>query len=119
MTQSKHTPGPWKAVPEGSGSWTIYPVDGPRDGIVTSFGQYRDRENKEADARLIAAAPDLLEALKGYIALRDQKLAIKYSDENTSEVEKAAIRKVVADNIIALLAHDDKARTALAKAEGR
>ena len=55
---SKHTPGPWDAIPdcpeEGHGDW--YVVAENED--VLSRGSSRD------DARLIAAAPDLLAALK-------------------------------------------------------
>lgn len=60
MGMSKHTPGPWKAVPTAFGPIDIVVSDG-RD-IVTVYGG--GTGNKEANARLIAAAPDMLEALK-------------------------------------------------------
>lgn len=58
---TKHTPGPWSyfhdtcAVCEANGD-AEYIIDGPPGG---NHGQF----SEEADARLIAAAPDLLEAL--------------------------------------------------------
>lgn len=53
---TKHTPGPWDYV-EGK---TLYHVERKGgQGAVCSVPKSR-----EADARLIAAAPDLLEALK-------------------------------------------------------
>jgi len=70
--ESKHTPGPWRAVvrsnqmgvrsagvdmPAGSRAWT-------RRGTNPKFD-----EQDAANARLIAAAPDLLATLK---ALRDE-----------------------------------------------
>lgn len=60
MSETKHTPGPWDVVfdscsaPKCGGEWVI---DGPPSG---AHGQFE----LEADARLIAAAPDLLAALK-------------------------------------------------------
>jgi hypothetical protein len=52
----KHTKGPWKAEQFDAESWKIY-----GDGIVVSGGV------READARLIAAAPELLEALRNMV----------------------------------------------------
>lgn len=52
-TKSKHTPGPWEVGDDGIST----PFVGDR--IIVNTGQ----ECAEADARLIAAAPDLLAAL--------------------------------------------------------
>jgi hypothetical protein len=49
---TKHTPGPWKCVPD---AWIVADNGAV---ILTSQGM------EEADARLIAAAPDLLAALQ-------------------------------------------------------
>ena len=61
---TKHTPGPWHSVPsvpsEGFDCWWL--MAGSRN-IATISGYQGDTEC-EANARLIAAAPDLLEALK-------------------------------------------------------
>ncbi len=65
---SKHTPGPWKAVRCRHG-WHIGPQPG---GVCTicddsQFGDVADRSRylqQEANARLIAAAPELLAALE-------------------------------------------------------
>ena len=68
MAETAHTPGPWFA-----GASTFYPgLDGPMtmrvytDHPPTEFEVTGD--NITANARLIAAAPDLLEAL---VAMRD------------------------------------------------
>ena len=57
-----HTPGPWEATFDScascGGEWII---DGPPGG---SHGQF----SGEADARLIAAAPDLFAACRGIVA---------------------------------------------------
>ena len=55
---SKHTPGPWKVV--GTEIW------GARVKIASGRGAYdeKDRQKNKANARLIAAAPDLLKVCK-------------------------------------------------------
>lgn len=58
MTQAKHTPGPW-VVREDARDWAII---GPEPSWVT--GVDRRNHNAEANARLIAAAPELLAALE-------------------------------------------------------
>ena len=66
--EAKHTPGKWVRVREGSGTnpnvgdWG---VDSERGANVCSYAT-------KADARLISAAPDLLEALEGMIARASQ-----------------------------------------------
>lgn len=61
MTQGKHTQGPWSARKAAHGPIDIVAEDG-RD-IVTLYGGGVD-EDKADNARLIAAAPEILEALK-------------------------------------------------------
>lgn len=56
---SKHTPGPWRVIPPYSGGH--YAVQRGREGGFIVKGLGADRG--EADARLIAAAPELLAAL--------------------------------------------------------
>lgn len=57
MTDAKHTPGPWRVNGQKS-------VRGPNLEYIANANW----KNGEANARLIAAAPDLLEAL---IMVRD------------------------------------------------
>jgi hypothetical protein len=69
MSNFKHTPGPWKWYWRdrfGDDAGGVYAVDG---GIATSVcraPRYQTKEQWEADARLIAAAPTMHE----YIAKR-------------------------------------------------
>ena len=71
MEKAKHTPGPWEYFPakDQDGDETIS-VRGDGEFIATldtvsiNFGPFRLPKNGEANARLIAAAPDLLEACK-------------------------------------------------------
>ena len=62
---SKHKPGPWRVVD----SWNDYMVESQNgEEIIWQDGPHHTPAIKEADARLIAAAPDLLEALEIYHA---------------------------------------------------
>ena len=88
---SKHTAGPWEiskhATPAYHPQFGVYAPAANDHAIVTG-------PNAEADARLIAAAPDLLAALKEMLSIDD------WTDENI------APKKLV-----------DKAFAAIAKAE--
>ncbi|MBI1296688.1 hypothetical protein GC175_17165 [bacterium] len=73
MPESKHTPAPWCAAPAKSLTgrvlrdyyWTVKAGD---TTVADLFGEINKRSAKhpelEANARLIAAAPELLEACK-------------------------------------------------------
>jgi hypothetical protein len=96
MGEVKHTPGPWEAR-------TFLVVGGKRFsdrichvGSSTSLGPSRSDESV-ANARLIAAAPDLLEAIKALSA------SIFAPDDGRSPELSAALRMTV---------------SAIAKAEG-
>lgn len=59
MSETKHKPGPWRASVESSDDFGhCLNVRSASSRIASVVS------NKDADARLIAAAPDLLEALK-------------------------------------------------------
>jgi len=108
---SKHTPGPWDWSPhyktgDGRATWSLI---GSQDGygILSCDGDENSPQglNDEANARLIAAAPELLEALTQihdvYAAMR-QRLSVDYANDGWS-----------AETITL-----DKAKAAIAKATG-
>ena len=73
MTQEKHTPGPWRVFGRMTGK--VISENGPGMVEICETGDFRDAElvpfNAErwnADARLIAAAPDMLEALRDVVS---------------------------------------------------
>lgn len=95
---SKHTPGPWNMTADGGGFY----VEGGDllvawaqevDPCPSGAEDYFPGDTTEANARLIAAAPELLEAL---------------------ELLTAGIENSVSDTYIPLV----KARAAIAKATG-
>jgi len=108
MDNTKHTPGPWEYVPstENHGAYICGPwgstvcdcytmtVPGPFNGWKAKPVPFHG-EAMDANARLIAAAPDLLAALKDLLAYVEGV----YGDHESSEGETA--------------------RAAIAKAEGR
>jgi hypothetical protein len=68
---SKHTPGPWMFAPSNSANVAGHVVPRPRPdgiGLVTNIATIRPHKwgahEVEANARLIAAAPELYEALE-------------------------------------------------------
>lgn len=85
---SKHTPGPWRTTRfTGNKSWTIQRSDTHEALASVRTG--------EANARLIAAAPEMLEALKearGWIELaedmcRDTSAALSKIDALIAKAE--------------------------------
>jgi hypothetical protein len=75
MSNVKFTPGPWEfdveihwvnqpGEQEVHGAWDVYPVDDCDHIIATVNHVYPDRNTCRYNARLIAAAPEMYEALK-------------------------------------------------------
>jgi len=66
--ETKHTPGPWKIVRDASDFIQGVEVD---SGWICDT-QFNSIPSCEANAKLIAAAPDLLEALQEVIKISDR-----------------------------------------------
>jgi hypothetical protein len=95
MSESKYTAGPWHVFRD-----EINDSDGLTVARVVRFVPLY-REQSDANARLIAAAPDLLEALSGMVAV--------FAMNNAEPIElRNALQHQMAG-----------ARAAIAKAEGR
>jgi hypothetical protein len=100
---SQHTPGPWqiegKFQKSGSPRWGFIITAGTNDRHDGPAAHVGDLMVSEADARLIAAAPDLLDIAKQWAAL----------DGGAWDVQRHAAdkRDLLADT-----------RAAIAKAEG-
>ena len=73
MSDAKFTEGPWEAVALiGKPEWDVVKPDAQAiDGhwFVATCHDCADGKDAEANARLIAAAPDLLEALQYLVGL--------------------------------------------------
>lgn len=104
---AKHTPGPWVlcVADDDSDAYTIFSEDQLIDGRIEA-GVWDDRvasaglnhDNYEANARLIAAAPELLAA-----ADRAESFISGFDDDNTQDDVAGMLRDL---------------RTAIAKATG-
>lgn len=113
--EHQHTPGPWR-LGRASGMEFVIMSEGKHNGIAHDspvcemLSPYRGHsDNRAANARLIEAAPDLLEALEAIIDYAESDIADRRrlidSDEAAAEVE-AAERNMAA------------ARAAIARAGG-
>lgn len=103
MSEAKHTPGPW-AVFQANGAAPIYVQASPRKERRFDVALLADGDNPTllANARLIAAVPDLYEALR---AIEDHCSGKSGSKGVEHAAEGQRIR--------------ERARAAIAKAEGR
>ena len=93
---TKHTPGPWKAVPDKSRNMYTWYVEGAK-GVVPTIARLSlidACEEIESNAHLIAAAPAMYEALQATLAY-----FMRSNQSHAPEVQAI--------------------RTALAQAEGR
>ena len=109
---AQHTPGPWKIVSgNANGKFlaaSIRPVISPFKGWVLPIASVRnvDESFGQANARLIASAPDLLEALQELLAAeRANSLEIVGRDADGHPLNAAGVAR-------------KKARAAIAKANG-
>ena len=102
-TQATHTPGPWKEKRK----LAIYSAD---DEPICAVFPAETEERSKADARLIAAAPDLLEALKNAREWLDELAGLVQSGMFDAAEDWAGANAVSVDSTLA---------EAIAKAEGR
>lgn len=86
----KHTPGPWVIDDEGH-IRAPYPNHAPGISVarMTCFGAHDVHMAKDANARLISAAPDMLEALRYIVEWK----ATGWDPEKARDMATAAIRK--------------------------
>lgn len=105
--EAEHTKGPWEKRPWGDkGDFAIAAVGYmPHANVFPRCEKEGNRETAEADAALIAAAPELLEALE------DAKQALAHALHRLSDDPEFSTS-------IALKFAQDKARGAIAKAKG-
>lgn len=105
-----HTPGPWQVIPEYSQDnvYRLWDADG-------NYHDDTSPETLESNAHLIAAAPELLEALKGY-NLIDYTLLI--SDALVLNTDPR-VAEILEELSAAIQQVRPIATQAIAKAEGR
>lgn len=102
---TKHTPGPWKAVVDGHIAF-VRTADDTADLAHTGLAS---RQVDTANARLIAAAPELLEALNGLLA-HSESVNRAFFVDGTAKAMRAAMTGQ--KDLL------NQARAAIAKARG-
>lgn len=96
MSEARFTPGPWKAKLDHQYYWSVYSDSDVFFRIASASDTLPDRG--EANARLIAAAPELLAALrlaKDHSELEDEVLdivndAIAKASPSTPDMEEVS-----------------------------
>lgn len=70
----QHTPGPWRCFYKSKyDEWHVSVPMSQSTMKLALFDNGVKSENREADARLISAAPDLLAALQEVVAISERK----------------------------------------------
>ena len=83
---SKWTPGPWHMWKTVAGEFAV-------DAASVTVGRINDLSDETmANARLIAAAPEMYEALKAFVAAHEKSLQLEKTDV-ALRLSKAAIAK--------------------------
>ena len=98
---SNHTPGPWFTDTDGDGKdfalvTSTHDKDGPDDDVCEVYGgNCDDDDTREANARLISAAPELLELVKSLVDTREKHFISNEGDGlyGWDERARAAINK--------------------------
>ena len=87
---AKHTPGPWVITKDHAKAYAfIRPIDGEHSPIATI--EWTDSGSIEANAALVAAAPDLLAALE--LCERALEVRDAEAEEFAAKNARAAIAK--------------------------
>lgn len=86
MSAAKHTPGPWIAELAAAAVFDVYPSGEDSGPVACDCG--------EADARLIAAAPELLAIVQEVFVIGDRLVDDVYGHEFVQNA-KAAIAKAL------------------------
>lgn len=82
---SKHTPGPWMVLPSvQNGQFAILTKHGPRKDIACTYGFPGDP--REANARLIAAAPEMLALLRRFKSFPFEGHEFAYPPDSLQEL---------------------------------
>lgn len=93
--ETKHTPGPWCHQSQGYDHWIDVPCDAPKMRQDICRMTYRNPDG-QANARLIAAAPEMLVVLLGLVEYWNNGTPVHAGAEIVSEV-RAAIAKALGE----------------------
>ncbi len=89
---SKHTEGPWNYAQDRRGWWRVFAGDSEIVRALSKHGLRRlSKSERAANARLIAAAPDLLEALEElyWLATDNERMGVHMPEYDRAQAAKA------------------------------
>ena len=93
MSEHAHTPGPWHINRDDWGAPTAIRSQDAQPVVATGPG-FGSKAEIEANMNLIAAAPDMLEALQSALARLDNGYRLSLAEQRaTAEQLRAAIAK--------------------------
>lgn len=95
-TNTKHTPGPWAITRYSTSDGQLRIVTDDNQALPLASVNYGDgitMKTTAANARLIAAAPDLLEALKKVLAFAEAPVSMSADHDGILAEVRAAIAK--------------------------
>lgn len=83
--KGQHTPGPWNSIAYGKTTKGEIIIAGGKEfsNLLAEVYKQKNEDSQEANARLIAAAPELLEALKAILP---------YAENESASLDEAAKR---------------------------
>ena len=93
-SSNQHTPGPWRIGKAVNGNWIEAAHAAQPVSIARTFYEGVGAATEDANARLIAAAPELLEALEGLLANLTEG---DFISETRIDAARAAIAKATAN----------------------
>ena len=101
ITSPAHTPGPWTFLKNGLNSYSVQLADAsPLASVGDGVHDGAPDGMVEANARLIAAAPDLLEACRGICAMiyRDKNGDERIDLDQYEKAERLCRRAIIKAN---------------------
>ncbi len=124
MMKTAHTPAPWRAVFRGmdqDANWASripYAIERAVGSAVQPIADICDQPQAEANARLIAAAPELLAAVRAFLAYNagDGDLVLGYETARKLAIDAYA-KAVAAPDPFAGIAEDFAADNMLTEKE--
>jgi hypothetical protein len=120
FTPSAYTPAPWLATKTSIGEWLIHLEDGSSIALVGDGPHEGDMRTAQANARLIAAAPDGLKLAKTFQESCEEHMSV-LNDEMVAGKPDASEGDLddLQDQIDHWQALKDTCDAFIAKAEGR
>jgi len=96
MSETKHTPGPWRIELRGGDKY-LYGAEPEQSALMCDMSYYPWTPDTDADWHLIAAAPDLLAALKAMLSeygdVGDESILAEDEPQHPVIMARAAVDK--------------------------